>query len=506
MPAGVFTFFSQFLLRIFRIHRFVFGRLHRRRHHRSVRLVDPQRVKPGQWWSHDRHWYPYGFPPRRHNALTPLVDGEEAFQTILAAIRNANEYIYIAGWALTPAFTLHRPEHDPSPDDTLVAALTVAAERLTVKVLVWSGSALLFQPSHQLTTQARDELVRLAPGIDCRLDGLSRPTHCHHQKAVVIDGQSAFVGGLDLTTLEGDRWDRPGHPLRSGFGWHDVALQLRGEAVRDVEENFRQRWAAVTGERELPHRQPVVAPNWTTPCQVTRTIPKRIYRFARRGEFGTAHAYLAAIASAEHFVYLENQYLWSPEIVDALTEALDRQRDRPFRVVLVLPARADMGKFDNDKHVEQLREADGGRGAFQAYSLYSGGPAAGLHGFRYRPIYVHAKVGIVDDRWYTVGSSNLNGRGLATDTEINVQAVDPAGARRLRVRLWSEHLGLTTEELATRDPVNVIDTIWPARAAEVQQIVRRQYGFLPALAHPYETERRPGASLLQEAQALLEGF
>ena len=55
-------------------------------------------------------------------------------------------------------------------------------------------------------------------------------------------------------------------------------------------------------------------------------------------------------------------------------------------------------------------------------------------------LYVHAKVGIVDDRWLTVGSANLNAHSLLNDTEMNVVTDDPELARDTRLRLWAEHL------------------------------------------------------------------
>jgi phosphatidylserine/phosphatidylglycerophosphate/cardiolipin synthase-like enzyme len=487
--------------RFFHLQRSFFGRFTRRRKNQSVQLGG--RAPGGQWWSDDPRWFPGGAPPREHNAIAPLIDGEAAFAALAAAIRGARHYVYVAGWALTPAFALRRALAGASDENLLLQALAEASERVPVKVLVWSGATMLFQPTRSDAEQARQELLAAAPRLDCRLDDHFRPTHCHHQKAVVVDGQVGFAGGLDLTTLAGDRWDRAGHPLRFGRNWHDVMLQVHGEAVADIERNFTQRWAEVTGETALPHQPPRIEPGWHTPCQVVRTIPRGDYRFAPDGEFGIAHAYLAAIARARRFIYLENQYLWSPEIVDALGAAL-RRNDDDFRILIVLPARADMGKYDNDKHVELLQKADDGRGRFSAYALYTGGAATGAHGFFYRPVYVHAKVGIIDDEWYTVGSANLNGRGLATDSELNVQAFDPAGARALRLALWAEHLGLAQDDLAALDPAEVMRQLWPRRAAAVRQRVKRRRGFLPALAYPYPTDRQPGIWLLQEAQALLE--
>ena len=460
----------------------------------------------GRWWSGDDRWYEKGTPPCRYNTLRALIDGKEAFEAMLEAITGAEHYVYIAGWALTPTFALDRADDRPSPEGLLSGVLARVSERVPVKIIVWQGSTLLFQPSKKLTTQARDELLQEAPRLDIRLDGEAHATHCHHQKAVVVDGQVGFVGGLDLTTLEGDRWDIPGHPLRFGRGWHDVALRIEGEAVADLEANFRQRWFEVTKERNLPHRDPAIDPAWRTPCQVVRTIPKRTYRFARKGEFGIADAYRDAIARARRFVYLENQYLWAPEIVESLAEALERNKEGRFRVVVVLPARADFGKYDNDKQIDYLREVDDGRGMFHAYSLYSGGPAPGPFGFGFVPIYVHAKVAIIDDEWYTVGSANLNRRGLATDTEMNVHAIDPDGARALRLRLWAEHLRAEEADLVGADPRDLVDTRWVPRAAEVEKLVAEKRGILPALIHPYQTGKMPGMWFLQELQSLAEGF
>ncbi|GAC1555267.1 MAG: phospholipase D-like domain-containing protein [Herpetosiphon sp.] len=488
---------------LFRFPRRWWGRMHRRRYNQKIRLYHQAKGVHLPGWAQDPRWFPRSLPPREHNLLSPLVDGQAAFSAMLEAIRGAKEYVYIVGWTLTPAFAL-----DPStPDGLLTSVLGDIAQRVPVKILVWSGSLMLFPPSKRLVTHVCSELKRIVPQVECRLDGRARPTHCHHQKAVIVDGQIGFVGGLDLTTLSGYRWDVPGHPLRLGPNWHDVMVQVQGEAVQDLETNFAQRWREVTGERHLPHVAPRVDPTWNTACQIVRTVPRGVYSFARGGEYGIAHGYLAAIAQAKRFVYIENQYIWSPEIVDALMAAMERRAGDHFRIVMVLPARAYMGKHDNDQHVQQLQAADRGRGMFSAYTIYSGGPAAGPDGFSFRPIYVHGKVAVVDDEWYTIGSANLNKRGLATDTEMNAQVIDPEGARALRTTLWSEHLGYTQEEIAAFDPIEVIDRIWPERAAQVKAVLDRRWGVLPAQAHPYEIGRMRGRWILQEIEAsLVEGL
>ena len=92
-----------------------------------------------------------------------------------------------------------------------------------------------------------------------------------------------------------------------------------------------------------------------------------------------------------------------------------------------------------------------------------GGPARGP-AFGYRPVYVHAKVAIIDDEWLTVGSANLNNRGFVTDSELNVVVRDPSLARALRMELWSEHLGIGADDLGRTTANAVIDSTWKEQA------------------------------------------
>ena len=89
--------------------------------------------------------------------------------------------------------------------------------------------------------RVRDEIIR-GTRVRCALDSKERPMHCHHEKIVIVDGEVAFVGGIDLTSLGGDRFDSSEHPMRGRIGWHDVATRLRGPAVADVAAHFASRW------------------------------------------------------------------------------------------------------------------------------------------------------------------------------------------------------------------------------------------------------------------------
>jgi phosphatidylserine/phosphatidylglycerophosphate/cardiolipin synthase-like enzyme len=188
--------------------------------------------------------------------------------------------------------------------------------------------------------------------------------------------------------------------------------------------------------------------------------------------------------------------------MEALLEAMERKRTQPFRIVVVLPARATSGKWDNDRHVEKLRKADAGRGIAEVYSLYSSGPSSGVHAFQYRPTYVHAKVGIFDDQWLTVGSANLNDRGLVTDSEMNVVVNDPSLAIATRADLWAEHLSLAKDEVAAADPIALVDFEWRQRAAANAAIIKSAEKPLTSQVRWYECGRQPESWLREESETL----
>ncbi len=390
-------------------------------------------------------------PPRAGNELEVLVDGAEALPQIASAIETARSHVWLAGWFFSPDFKLRR---DDGP--ALRELLAQTAERLEVRVLGWGGAPLpFFHPDRGEMRAIREELVR-GTKVQFALDARERPLHCHHEKLVIVDGETAFVGGIDLTTLSGDRFDTPDHPQRQGVGWHDATSRVRGPAVVDVAEHFRLRWHEVTGEHLAAIGPPSEAGDLEV--QIVRTVPERIYDALPRGDFRVLESYLRGFRSAERLVYLENQFLWSPEIVTVLADKLSHPPSDEFRLLVVLPAKPRNGEEDTRGQLGVLAGADAGRGRLLACTLHQRGERA-------HPVYVHAKIGIVDDRWLTLGSANLNEHSLFNDTEMNVVVRNEALARKTRLRLWAEHLECDPADLA-RDPTQIIDTRWRPLAEE----------------------------------------
>ena len=401
-------------------------------------------------------------PPREGCSLDVLIDGATAFPAIAQAIESARDHVYLTGWHVAPYFALERGEHPA----VLGEMLAEAAERIDVRVLVWAGAPVpAFHPTRKEVRAGIDELIR-GTRIRCQADPREHPFHCHHEKTMIVDGELAFVGGIDMTDYAGDRFDTNAHPARRRLGWHDVGSRLRGPAVIDVHDHFALRWREVTGEKL--ERPPMPAANGGHTVQVVRTVAENMYDLVPTGEFRILESYVRAIRSAQRFVYLENQFLWAPEIVDLLADKLRRPPCDEFRVVVVLPAKANNGHDDTMGQLGVLVGADDDAGRLLATTIRS------LTGHRDDRLYVHAKVGIVDDRWLTVGSANLNAHSLLNDTEMNVITDDADLARDTRLRVWSEHLGV---DVADEEPHTVVDERW--RPIAFEQLERLRAGDPP---------------------------
>ncbi len=430
---------------------------HRRRLRRVGRgaQLDPP-IDTGLWAAGDP-------PPRPGCAWDVLIDGEQALGELASALAGARSHVHLAGWHITPSFGLTRGAEAKRLRDLLGEL----AEQVDVRVLLWAGApGSLFTPGRKAVRAVADELTR-GTRVRVALDAHERPMHCHHEKLALIDGEVAFVGGIDLTSLGGDRWDSPAHPARGHLGWHDVGSRLRGPAVADVAAHWTARWHAVTGERL--ETTPAPGAVGSLQLQIVRTVPERIYPFAPTGDFRILEAYRRALRSARELVYLESQFLWSPDIVGVLADKLRRPPTPAFRLVVVLPAKPNNGKDTTRGQLGMLAQADadGGGGRFLAATITS--RSGGISG----PLYVHAKVGVVDDRWLTLGSANLNEHSFFNDTEVNVVCCDADLARATRLRLWSEHLELPAAAISG-PPARVVDELWRPIAAD--QLARRRDG------------------------------
>jgi phosphatidylserine/phosphatidylglycerophosphate/cardiolipin synthase-like enzyme len=430
------------------------------------------------------------------NDVRALVHGASYFPELLRCVRlmQAGDLLLFTDWRGDPDQTLDGPGTEVS------RVFADAAERgVVVKGLIWRSHLDRFSFSEQENRHLGEEIE--AAGGECVRDMRVRPGGSHHQKFVVLrhpgrpELDVAFVGGIDLCH---SRFDGPAHngdgqrqPMADVYGprppWHDVQLAVRGPAVGDVETVFRERWedpapltrnpidriADVLRHEDrrcgaLPPQLPDPAAAGSASVQLLRTYPNRLrgYPFAPRGERSVARGYDKAVANASRLIYLEDQYLWATEVVRCFCTALSA--DPQLRLIAVIPLYPDQdGRFSKPPNlvgrqqaIEELRRAGGDRVAVYGIENRSG-----------TPVYVHAKVCVIDDVWASIGSDNVNRRSWTHDSELSCAVIDqrlderePCSvdrfgdgarhfARQLRLTLACEHLD--------RDPAEQDELIEP---------------------------------------------
>lgn len=433
--------------------------------------------------SADQRGNPYTAIDRRHtdgrpytvgNQVRALVHGASYFAQLLATIDGtvAGDLVMFTDWRGDPGERL-------DGDGTEVSrVLCAAAERgVIVKGLVWRSHWDKFAFSAQENEHLGDEIE--AAGGECLRDMRVRMAGSHHQKLVVVrhpdrpERDVAYVGGIDLCHSRGDDEHHFGDPqpvqIADEYGprppWHDIQLEIRGPAVGDIEASFRERWTDPTPLTRNPLRRlrdvlshedtradPIPAqttdpePGGTRTVQVLRTYPYRRmgFPFAPEGERSIARGYLHALSHVDSLIYLEDQYLWSAEIAQHFAAAL---RARPeLYLVCVVPLHPDQtglaGAAQDIGRATALRILH--RAAPDRFAVYGIENSAGT------PIYVHAKTCIMDDRWTSVGSDNLNIRSWTHDSELSCAVMDDdAGTsfgRDLRLALHREHLGRSADD------------------------------------------------------------
>jgi phosphatidylserine/phosphatidylglycerophosphate/cardiolipin synthase-like enzyme len=397
----------------------------------------------------------------RANRFALIVDAAAYFRIAKAAMLKAERRIMLIGWDFDTRIKFEPDGTTMSGPNRLGAFLSWLPKqrpRLRVYLLKWDLGMVQalgrgMTPLFMLNAMS-SKRVRL------KLDSAHPLGAAHHQKVIVIDDSLAFCGGIDMTV---DRWDTPEHldedkrrvePNGRVYGpWHDATTAVDGDVARALGELARERWRLGTGECLEP--VPTGADCWpdglsqtieNVDVAIARTLPKQEEQSEVR-EIETL--YLDAIAHAKHTIYFETQYLACRRIAEAVARRLS-EADGP-EIVIVLPKTTEgwlqektMGAA-RYKLLHLLWRSDVHKRLGVFYPITAGGV----------PIYVHAKIMVVDDTLLRVGSSNLNNRSMGFDTECDLAievTTDTRNSERLRGtirlirrKLLCEHLGVTAD-------------------------------------------------------------
>jgi len=388
--------------------------------------------------------------------LGVIVDAAAYFRVAKHAMLKARHVIMMIGWDFDMRIALEPQGVTVEGPNTLGDFLNFLIERtptLQTYVLQWDLSTVEALGRGALPIFVTDWMT--SDRQHFRLDSEHPVGAAHHAKIVVIDDAIAFCGGIDMTA---DRWDTPAHadddPCRvtptgrPTSPWHDATLALDGPLAKTLGELARKRWAAATGERLSPpppsdaHWPDDLVPTFEgLSVGVARTFPSHNGTEAVRE---IEAFYLDAIAAARDTIYFESQYFASRAVAEAIMERL-AQPEGP-EIVLVMPQHAVgwLRRKAMDGARRKLLHTVWQNDPHRRFATYYPVTAGGT------PIYVHAKVTVVDDRALRVGSSNLNNRSMGFDSECDI-VLDAAltgtdETRRtiaaIRRDLLCEHLGV----------------------------------------------------------------
>jgi phosphatidylserine/phosphatidylglycerophosphate/cardiolipin synthase-like enzyme len=438
------------------------------------------------------------------NVVTPLVDNEAAWSALTKHAAISEDFFHLTQlwFNVDQLITLFDPPlllvGTPAKGDSLQNVLIERNRDHDVTVRLLLNDVIAVPVLFDSIADVKRFLAQSTPNhIEMR--GLPRPYNTPlHAKMAVIDGKLAYVLGSPFIQgyFDGQKHlvDEPRRGIASfanhtdNTPLHDVSVSLAGPAAATVNDTFVQLWGSAGAGISKSNPEPS---DGQTAVQIVRTIPADLITDVPDGETGVLEAYLRAIGEAKEFIFLDNQYVTEDLIADALVCAL--KSVKTLEVIMIVNGRVDLPRYNAlqpnllTRMHAALNDEDRSRlGMFTLWSHFS----ISIPQLIIRA-YTHAKVAIVDDKWSTIGTANLDGVSMQlsqhlvpflpitrsdrrNEREIDINAVIfngvdelpastvPADFRRM---LWGEHLGLQPEDpLLAERPDDGWLPLWRSRA------------------------------------------
>lgn len=344
-----------------------------------------------------------GIPFTDGSKVVLLPSGTEKFHDMFEAIRQAKRYIHLEyfnyrndsiGWAL---FGLLGKK---------------AAEGVEIKVMCDDFGNR--SNDHPLKRNHLDSIRSM--GIDIVIfDPMNFPWinhfyHRDHMKIVVIDGNIAYSGGMNVA-------DYYIHGKPEIGSWHDMHMRLEGSVVQEYEKIFARMWKKET-------KQTLDSLNYLPDASILYNLPSDTTADAGKKQIAVVHrrpgkhsklmrnAYVAAIDAAQHHIQLVNPY---PTGVYSIRRALYRALKRGVRIEFMVSAKSDVPITPDVVAIQMLRLMK-----------------RGCEVYYYEEGFHHSKFMIVDDEFCTIGSANLDARSMLFDYEVNSFIFSPTTTQQLQ--------------------------------------------------------------------------
>ena len=322
-----------------------------------------------------------------------------------------------------------------------------------------------------------------AEGLASALEDDHLEAASFHQKVVTVDGDVAFIAGMNVKSTD---WDTEEHavfePRRMKFQStsderhrvqqklqrpdlgprKDYGVRIEGPAATDTEDVLRVRWdlglatAAMLSENASAFALRPRPDPWDdgVALQVVPTLPPPI------AEQSILATWQKALARAEHYIYIEDQYFRMPLLDEVIQAAMEARPELTLIVVTKPVSATDGGKKYTVQADHRYRDRFPDRYLMLQLRSFDAvprpePPAEGDESasFYFDDMDTHSKILIVDDAYLSVGSCNKNNRGVLYEGELNVAAYDPAWVREQRARIYRNVLGPRLAGQVSDDPL-----------------------------------------------------
>lgn len=329
--------------------------------------------------------------------LTLLRNGQEYFPRLLAAIHAAQQSIYLETYIFAS---------DEIGKQVMEALTAAAARDVDVHVLLDGFGAANFPAAWQEEMRLLGVKVLWFRPELTRYRMFRQRMRRLHRKLVMVDERVAFVGGINIID------DLSGHTQAPRL---DYAVEVQGEVVAQISYYMRRLWQIVSWTNLHRSGARIGRQVWKRHAQKEVTF---LIRNNLRHRRDIEHAYLHAISHAKHEIIIANAYFLPGR---RFRKVLLNAARRGVRVVLLLQGKADHPLLH-----------------YATLALFEELLQAGIEIHSYTRSFLHAKVAVVDGRWATVGSSNIDPFSLWLAREANLMVRDSGFAGALRESLLQE--------------------------------------------------------------------
>ncbi|KQW36614.1 cardiolipin synthase [Rhizobacter sp. Root404] len=359
------------------------------------------------------------------NRVALLLDGPATYQAMFAAIEGARDHINMETYILEADEVGQR-----------FAAALIAKQRQGVTVnLIRDSVGTLSTPKEffKTLTDAGINVVEFNPVNPLTAKAGWEVNQRDHRKLLVVDGQTAFLGGINISSVysggsfsQGSKNDRPGNKQP----WRDTDLQIDGPVVAELQKMFIATWEKQKGK-------PLAPRNYFP--KLTRQGSEVVHALGGSPDepYSVIYATLiSAIDSAETEILLTNAYFVpDPQLIASLKGAVARGVD----VKIVLPGATDSALVFH-----------AGR------SYYDELLAGGIKIYERQNALLHAKTALIDGVWSTVGSTNLDWRSFLHNQEVNAVVLGKEFGQRMRAAFdddLAQSKQITLEQWQRRSPL-----------------------------------------------------